>query len=297
MKILLTFIVLLCYTNLGLCQVETTFSGGNYHPWSREDDTDKSELEAFTLVSDANLREKAGADAATIQKLPIDTKLVILEVTKTVTKINGFEAPWCKVRLSNGKIGYLWGGALACARLYHEETYDPQPGETRHGVSYLVGVSSMKSKEGGIVLQMRSARDGKELSKIEFPTEGGLEFYITIEVKDMVETLKNVKEAIEVYTGYDACGFVSTRNLVFLNQDKLQHIMATTQSADGGIYFASEDVLLPGEKGGIADHLVLVKDMQSFKEDKKNLVVDKQEYSIIIYKWNGTKLTKVKELK
>jgi hypothetical protein len=295
MKALLA-VLLLCSASIGFAQVESTFSGGNYHPWSKDDESDKKELEAFTLVSDANLRERPAADAATIQKLPIDTKLVILEATKTMTKINGFEAPWCKVRLFNGKTGYIWGGALACARLFHEETYDPAPGENRYGMSYLVGVSSMKSKEGGIVLQMRMARDGKELSKIEFPTEGGLEYYITMENKEM-SSLKNVQETIEVYTGYDACGFVATSNLVFLNQNKLQFIMATTQSADGGAYFSSEDVLLPGEKGGIADHVVVISDMQSFKDVKDQLVVDEQKYSVVVYKWNGAKLMKEKELK
>jgi hypothetical protein len=295
MKTLLTAL-LLCCASIGFTQEETVFSGGNYHPWSKDDEADKSEMIAYTLVSDANLREKAAADAATIQKLPIDTKLVILEVTKTMTKINGFEAPWCKVRLISGKTGYLWGGALACARLFHENTYDPIPGENRYGMAYLVGVASMKSKEGGIVLQMRLAKDGKELSKIEFPTEGGLEFYITMEAKEL-SNLKNVQETVEIYTGYDACGFVATRNLVFLNQNKLQFMMATTQSADGGVYFSSEEVLLPGEKGGIADHVVVVSDMQSFKDVKDKLVVDEQKYSVVIYKWNGTKLTKVKELK
>ena len=281
---------------LVFAQEEPASLFGNYHPWSRDDDSDKTELEAFTLVSDANLREKAATDAATIQKLAIDTKVIVVEVTKTMTTLNGFEAPWCKVRLTNGKTGYLWGGTLACARLFHQDTYDPQPGDNRPGISYLIGVASMKSKEGGIVLQMRAARDGKELSKIEFPTEGGLEFYITIKSKES-SGLKNVQETIEVYTGYDACSFVATSNLVFLTQDKLKFIIATMNSADAGAYSSSEQVLLPDEKGGIAGHVVVVSDVLTYKEAKDDIVLDEQKYSVVIYKWNGAKLTKVKELK
>jgi hypothetical protein len=55
--------------------------------------------------------------------------------------------------------------------------------------------------------------------------------------------------------------------------------------------------LLPGEKGGITDHVLVVSDMQTFKDVKDELVIDEHKYSIMMYKWNGAKLTKVKELK
>ena len=64
--------------------------------------------EAFTLVSDANVREKASTQSTALTQLPIGTAIKIEKVTTDSFTVNGFKAPWCQITYDGGKKkGYL----------------------------------------------------------------------------------------------------------------------------------------------------------------------------------------------
>ncbi len=54
---------------------------------------------------------------------------------------------------------------------------------------------------------------------------------------------------------------------------------------------------MPTDKGGIAEHVMVVQDECEFEENGNDLVVLKQTYGIKLYKWSGGKLKKVKTWK
>ncbi len=267
-------------------------ASGNFYPWEKESEEQKEPIYCLTLVSDANLREKPLSDATVVQKLPIASRVKIEEVTKTMLTLNGFEAPWCKIKLENGKVGYLWGGTLAAATFTYTDEYDLEK-----GLTYLVGVGNYDEKNHKLTLQMRAAKEGKELSKTEFISNGDLTYYLSLEAKNGSMGFDKVKDVIMVNAHYDACGYPSGDHIVFYQDNKLQHILETTDVADGGVFYSSEDAILPQGEGGIANHLVLVKDAGEFEEKGKDMVLTKQTYGITLYKWNGSKLLKIKELK
>ena len=247
----------------------------------------------YTFVSDANLRDKPGTTGSTvIAKLPIGSKVTIMEVSSDSFAQRGIKLPWLKVQCETGAIGYIWGGFMALASIQTPDIeYTPN-----RGVLYLTGVSAFQEDKHEITVQVRVAEKGKELSRTEFTTQGDLSYYPSFSVQ--FEPLKNVKAVLAVNYYYPACGYASGDNLVFWQENNtLSRIIETSSVGDGGVFYSSETVLLPSQPGGIGDHLLVVKDESEFEEKGDDLVRSRQSVAIVLYKWTGSKLLKVKELK
>lgn len=250
----------------------------------------------FTLVSDANLRDKPGTQTKVLTKLPIGTPVTIEAVSTDSLMLRGVKLPWVKVRAqaigAAPVSGYLWGGFLALASIQTpDEEYMPN-----RGVLYLTGVAAYDETKHELTVQVRVAQAGKELAKTEFITSGDLSYYPSFEVA--FESFKNVKALITVNYYYPACGYPSGNNLLFWQENnQLTKVLETTSISEGGIFYDSEEYLLPSNKGGIGDHIVVVKDSSEFEEKGEEMVRSSQTYKITLYKWNGAKLLKTKEMK
>jgi hypothetical protein len=238
------------------------------------------------------LREKPDANAKVVQKLAIATKLTIVEVDKIESTLNGFKAPWCKVSLANGTSGYLWGGVLACATFTYDQEYD-----TNKGLMILAGVSSFEEKTGKTVIQIRAAKNGVEVSKTEFSAQADVGYYLDIIMNDC-NVFEKVDGIFEINLYYPACGYASSENLYFFSKNKFIKAMTTSSVSDAGAFFAVENVLLPCDKGGITNHVMLVKNEGTYDENAAGEPkIKTQSYSIDLFKWTGDKLTKVKSWK
>lgn len=267
-------------------------------PWMRDEGTLEGfvvDSQYFTMVTDANLREKPGTQSKVLTKLPIGTSLAMLEVSGETYSQRGVTLPWVKVRASlasGSKEGYLWGGFLALAHLQTpDEEYMPN-----RGVLYLTGVTACDLTKNQITVQVRIAKDGKELSKTEFTTNGDLSYYPSFGVD--YSPFAGVKALLMVNYYYPACGYPSGDNLLFWKEDgTLTKVLETSSVSDGGVYYDSESYILPTDKGGIGDHILVVKDTSEFEEKGNELVRSKQTYSINLYKWTGKQLLKVKSWK
>jgi hypothetical protein len=250
----------------------------------------------FTLVSDANLRDKPGTQSGVLTKLPIATPVEILSVSSDSFSQRGVQLPWVQVRTrATGKAeltGYLWGGFLALASIQTpNEEYTPNA-----GVQYLTGVAAYDEKKHQLTVQVRVAKDNKELAKCEFSTNGDLSYYPDFELG--FEALKNVKAVLTVNYYYPACGYASGTNLLFWQQNnQLTKVLETSSVSDAGVFYSSEEFLLPSQRGGIGDHVVVLRDESEFEERGEDMVRVKQRYGITLYKWDGSKLLKTKELK
>ena len=274
---------------------------GTFAPWSNLSGNENAVVECYTLVSDANIREKPNATATVVAKLAIATKVKIEQITGDTLTLNGFPAPWCKVSfLQQGKkmTGYIWGGTLAFSAL---ESKDDHADDALNGIVYLVGISKFDIKNQNVVLQVRVAKNGVEIAKTEFKTVGDLGHFIDME-RFYDQGLKKVKDVLMINSYYPACGYGSGENLVFFTGKALIRVLETSNMSDGGAFYAKEDILLPQEKGGITGHLLVVSDTVEMeeKEVRKDVFessISKQEYKMTIYKWNGEKLVKSKEIK
>jgi hypothetical protein len=283
MKKTISTIILVCFCLLAQAQEEANKVTGSL--LLNENDEAK---EAYILVSDANLREKPSTKAPTIAQLPIATKVQILERTKDSLMLNGFKAQWFKVS-ANGKTGYLWSGILTTVAMTSdlEDTKD---------VIFLAGIASFNEKENKISIQVRAAKNGKEIAKTEFPSVGDLGYQLSLELKGNL--FDNVKQVLSVEMIFGACDYAQGDNLVFFTDGtKLlrQFEMISVSSAGAG--YASQNYILPSEKGGIAGHILVTEDSAEESETTKNgqseYKIKNQKYKITLYKCNGTKLEKV----
>lgn len=249
----------------------------------------------FTLVSDANLREKSNTQSAVITKLPIATPVEIISVSTDSLNLRGVKLPWVQVRTKGAQpaqTGYLWGGFLALASIQTpNDEYIPNP-----GVQYLTGVTAYDENKHQISVQVRAAKDGKELAKCEFVTNGELSYYPSFEL--MMESFPKVKAVLSVNYYYPACGYPSGNSLLFWQENnQLTKVLETSSVSDGGVFYDSEEFILPSQRGGIGDHVIVTQDHSEFEEKDNDFVRTKQSIGLRLYKWNGTKLLKVKELK
>ncbi|MBK6997222.1 MAG: SH3 domain-containing protein [Lewinellaceae bacterium] len=250
----------------------------------------------FTLVSDANLREKSNTQSMVVTKLPIATPVEIISVSTDSFLQRGVKLPWVQVRTKATdkpeQTGYLWGGFLALASIQTpNEEYTPNA-----GVQYLTGVAAYNEEKHQLTVQVRVAKDNKELSKCEFTTNGDLSYYPSFEVS--FEPFQKVKAVLSVNYYYPACGYPSGNNLLFWQENnQLTKVLETSSVSDGGVFYDSEESILPTQRGGIGDHIVVTHDHSEFEEKDNDLVRTSQAFGVTVYKWNGNKLLKVKELK
>ena len=250
----------------------------------------------FTLVSDANLREKSNTQSNVITKLSIATPVEIIAVSTDSLNLRGVKLPWVQVRTkAAGKpaqTGFLWGGFLALANIQvPNEEYMPNA-----GVQYLTGVAAYNEDKHQLTVQVRAAKDGVELSKCEFTTNGDLSYYPSFEV--MMEAFPKVKAVLSVNYYYPACGYPSGNNLLFWQENnQMIRVLETSSVADGGVFYDSEEFILPSQRGGIGDHILVTHDHSEFEEKGDEMVRTTQEIGLVLYKWNGAKLVKVREVK
>ena len=251
---------------------------------------------AFTLVTDANVREKPSTQSTVVTKLPIGSPILIEEVTTDSFVLNGFKAPWCKISFdNNAKKGYLWGGFIATVVLKNIEISENgvNSSENTEGVTFLGGVSAWDEKKYKMTMQLRAMRGTKEITRYEFISTGDLTYDCTLKIEDG-GNFKNVLKTLTFSTGYPACGYPWSDNLIFYKKDKtLTKVLETTSVGDGGVMYASENYILPYDKGGIAGHIIVTSDQAEFEEKGTEMIMMNQKYGIKLYKWDGLKLIKI----
>ncbi len=282
-----------------LAQEQENIALGSLSPWNLTEEGKKTTC--FTAVTDGNVRDKPNTSGVSVAKLPIASKVTIESITTDTTTLNGYTAPWCKVSYSlagKNQTGYIWGGILASVAYEVKDEYD----EARKGLIYVAGVSSVTGKdEKKWNIHIRAVRNGVELAKTEISLLADIGYYAQIKNLGSLG-FNNAIDAIDYNCNYPACGYASISNLIVFTGKKLSPVLEITNISDGGVFYSSEDYLLPSDKGGIQNHVILIKSSAEFeeKENKKGdyeQVLNKQDYSIQLYKWTGDKLQKIKELK
>lgn len=246
----------------------------------------------FTLVTDANLRAEPGTASKVLAKLPIASRVTVENVSDATFSQKGVTLPWVKVITEKNGTGYIWGGFLALAAIVTpDDEYMPN-----RGVIYLTGVSAYSEANHTLSIQVRIAKDGKELAKTEFSTQGDLSYYPSVEVA--FPPFDGLNSILKVNYYYPACGYPSGNNLLFWQKSgTLARVLETVSVSDAGVFYDSEEMILPNEKGGIGDHILVTKDVSQFEEKGEDMVRTSQSISLRLYKWTGTKLIKAREIK
>jgi Bacterial SH3 domain len=242
---------------------------------------------SFTLVSDANVREKPATSGTVVAKLNIGTPLKIEQATTDSLTIKGVRMPWYQVSFmadNKKKMGYLWGGFIAS--VFINNVYGDNE-------LYLGGLSSFDEKNFKLVAQLRIAKNGQQLAALEFPTCGDVSYYPILELNGDCG-FTNVKQAISYQSNFGACDYPNGEYLLFWTKNnQLQNVLATTSASGAGTGYSGETYVLPSHRGGINNHILYTEDSAEMEEKGESFVIRNQKYKVALWKWNGSKLVKV----
>ena len=245
---------------------------------------------SFTLVADANVRDKPATTGNVVAKLNIATRLKIERVTTDSLTVKGFRAPWYQVSFmadNKPKNGYLWGGFIASVFI-SEIDY-----KTNETYMYLGGIASFDEKNYKMTSQLRIAKNGQQVAALEFPTVGDLGYSPKIELNSN-NGFSNVKQMISYGMNFGACDYAQGDYLIFWTKNnQLQKVMETTSSSSAGAGYSSETYHLPSHRGGIANHILVTEDSAAMEEKGDDFIIKDQKHKVALWKWNGTKLVKV----
>ena len=239
---------------------------------------------AYALATDVNVREQPEPLAKVIHTLPIGTQVMVEKRLEKVYMQNGFEAPWHKVSFvaENGtrKTGYVWGGMLtqAIARSKQAE-----------GTLFLLGVASANEKKMHLRLQVRAAREGKELTKMEFATAATFERGMAVAAVALGTVgFTGISDALLFEMQYEACGYVGAEHLIMWDGTHLYEGYEATRAADAGAFAESNELVFPNEKGGKPQAIVINNELMQTDEKGK----EKTKKKTTVLKWNGKKFVK-----
>lgn len=242
------------------------------------------------LADRVNVRASASTKGEIVANIPIGSKVKILEESSKTLKLNGFDAPWYEVSFeTNGKEqkGYVWGGLIA-------EGY--KKSENNDGVTFYYGIASVKSKSEGeysyeeIQIQLRAAKAGKEIDKIEFEAIGSLTTSHNMSNKGS-RGLKNVEAILNLSFSDQMCAGADGDVVVFWNDQKLHYVQALHSGSDIPV-FASEKFIYPKDKGGKKDRVIFAEEAGEYGENADDVTYNYQRKTEYI--WTGTKLKKSK---
>lgn len=245
---------------------------------------------SFTLVSDANIRDKAATTSAVVAKLAIGTPLKIEKVTTDSLTIKGVRAPWYQVSFSaenRKKTGYIWGGFIASV-FYADTDY-----AKNEVYLYLGGIAAFDEKNYKLTTQLRVAKNGQQVAALEFPTCGDLSYHGTLEMHTN-NNFENVRQTLTYGSIYEACDYPNGHYLIFLMKNgQMQKVTETVSASSAGMGYMTESYLLPTQRGGIGNHILVTEDTAEMEEKGNDFRIKNQKYKISLWKWNGAKLVKV----
>ena len=284
MKQLTTFLVLVLSINYLFSQAPENVTHGHTYGSFEVGDT------SFTLVSDANIRDKATTTGAVVAKLAIGTPIKVEKVTTDSLTLKGVRAPWYQVSFSadnRKKTGYIWGGFIASV-FYADTDYS-----NNDVYLYLGGIAAFDEKNYKLTTQLRVAKNGQQVSALEFPTCGDLSYHGSLEMHTN-NNLDNVRQTLTYGSVYEACDYANGNYLIFLMKNgQLQKVMETISSSGAGTGYDAPTYILPTQRGGIGNHILMTEDSAEMEEKGNDFRIKNQKYKISLWKWNGAKLVKV----
>jgi len=283
------FIVVLFLT--GFQQINAQTPGReDYTIWQTYD----SIPQWYVYASKAMVRQTAAADAALLDSIPVGTKLESSELVKKFTVARGIHAPWVKVKYNNGdgqKTGYVWVGSLGFKNLGKTDT------------TFIYGVEKVTSKkidadytEYTLHVGVKAIYNNTVLDEKKW-TIAGDESSSYADAKLLGNMgLQNTHEVLRINIGGEACGIPTNYYYHGWNGQRFFDLPTKYSVGDAGVFYHSETLLFPSEKGGKAGYIIKLTEEEEMLEEEtdKKPARYKKTTGREMYAWNGEKATKVK---
>jgi len=242
--------------------------------------------EVYLLADSVNIRKQPNAESAVVAKLPIGTKLTILDKSMTASNIKNIIMPWYLVSFNGKETGYVWGGKIAMTSFRSNRNPD---------IVFHFGMDKVEEEVSSF--QIRVERSNRELQRLTFKGFSGYHKQHTC-TNISNKGLSNVDDIIQVDGFAEACGEDAGSIVFFWSNNKLTYIEKLFDIGDGGL-FDRHYFVYPADMEGRKD-IIIKKEVEgeSVMDETKqaswynnNVRYDKNISTN--YKWDGSKLIKV----
>ena len=263
----------------------------DYNIW-RSDDSIPT---YYVSANKAMVRQTPSTDGILLDSLLLGDKLLQREITKTYSTIRGIYAPWIKVDYEkNGqqRSGYVWIGLLGFQSLVKNDTV------------FVYGLEKVRSskaetmgfEETKYTISLKAISNNSLIAFKEWTIAGdeSASYVVSKKLGDM--GLKNTHEILRISLGGEACGIPTNYYYHGWDGKRLYDLPGKYEVGDAGVYYHTETLLFPNEKGGkpgliikLVEEEALIQEETATQKEKFKKTNKKD-----VYAWNGEKATRIK---
>ncbi|MCP9750444.1 hypothetical protein [Ferruginibacter sp. HRS2-29] len=262
-----------------------------YNAWYVQKDS------AYTIFAKkAMIRAEPSLKGQLIDSLYAGASIIIHEQTTEFAEVKSIYAPWVKVSYQqNGqqKSGYLWLGSVALKNAVY------------NNVNFVFGIERLEkdAKRSDAeysfytyVVQLKAISSDTLADVKEWKVDGG-EFASYIQMLLLGNTkLDNLQNVVRISAGGEACGIPTNYFYYGWTGQKLLPLPGKYSVGDADVFYHSETLLFPHEKGGQPNKIIkLIEEEETLEEatETKKAKVKKMNAKEV-YVWNGVKAIKQK---
>jgi len=241
----------------------------------------------YLLGDSINVRKTPGTNGAVVTRLPIGTRVTILEKSREASRINNILMPWYLVEFNGKQQGYIWGGKLALNSFRSNKNPD---------IAFHFGIDKKGNEEGAYAeFQIRVEKDHKELQRLNFKAFG-TEYKRHVCSNISNKGLSGVDDILQVDGYGESCGDNAGAMIFFWTGTELIYVDQLYDYVDGG-YFGRQFFVYPSDMEGEKETVIKKEQVGEivFEEgqtyatwDSHNVVYEKNESTRL--RWDGKKL-------
>lgn len=247
--------------------------------------------ELFAYGNKVMVRNDSSSTARIIDSVLLGDKITLIRKTNSFSSINHIYAPWVEVNYAGNKKGYVWLGLMAFQQLVKADTV------------FLYGFDKISTKETApgftetkFTIGLKAAYQNKLLDKKDW-TIAGDESSTYVQSKLLGDMgLQNTHEVLRINLGGEACGIPTNYFYHAWNGQKFFVLPTKYSVGDADVFYHSETLLFPAEKGGKPGYIIKLMEEEEMLEEETaaKSARYKRKSGKELYAWNGEKATKVK---
>lgn len=256
-----------------------------YNIWN----TQGEDLSYIVSAKKAMIRKGPSVSEAVLDSLSFGDKVMFRQQTTAFSNIKGIYAPWVKVEYSkNDKMisGYIWLGLLGFRSF--------EKGDTTF--VYSIENASLQKvvpdfTENKFLISLKAIRQSEVIASKEWSVTAD-ESTNFVQGKTLGNVgLQNIHEVFRLTFSGEACGIPSNFYYHGWDGKKFFDLPTKYTVGDAGVFYHSETLLFPNEKGGKPGHIIKLIEEEELVQEETPTQKEKFKKSngSEVYVWTGEK--------
>lgn len=231
----------------------------------------------------ARIRQSPDVKGRVSDSLQSNQQVLVLHKEDVLLKLGERAANWYKISYQKDnqtKEGYIWGGNLAAGY------------RNKNGLDFLFGLSKTVDKKDKQFSQVypqniagvKVLERNRLIDEVSFDTGSGESLSYAAFTVESDHKLKNVEFTLKATVSGEACGIAGYDQYILFRKDqKLTALPQLMNVGDADVYYHSEKLIFPNDKGGIPNAFILK--MEEMERDDRDR--EKKKHSSKTYLWDG----------